>query len=90
VGHVRPPDHIRRSIGTKLLQEVAHSVDDASRKEVSVVAQSGGAMKFYKKHGFQTYKAETCEVFPNLKIPVEVMQCDTSEIIATTSFGNLQ
>ena len=75
------PNNIRTGIGARLLKEIAKSVAVDSRIEVSVAKQSSGAMDFYKKNGFQTYKSKIAEVFPHVEIPIDVMQCETSTIL---------
>jgi len=74
------PDNQRTGVGSALLKEVAQSVAEESRIEVSVVKQSVGALNFYKRHGFQTYKSELVEVFPNVELYVDFMQCTTFSI----------
>jgi len=74
------PARKRSGIGSKLLAEIAASVTSDSRMEVSVIPQSTGAMSFYKKNGFSTYKSEESEVFPNVYLPIEVMQVTTKTI----------
>ena len=74
------PTNLRSGIGSKLLAEIAASVASDSRIEVSVIKQSTGAMKFYDKFGFRSYKSENPEIFPNVCIPIEVMQVTTRAV----------
>ena len=79
------PQSQRTGVGSRLLHEISCLVDSKSIFEVSVIQQSIGAVNFYNKFGFRPYKAAMMEVFPNVQMPVEQMQSNSSTIRSKSS-----
>lgn len=74
------PDRLRSGIGTALIKNIVQSVSPESKLQVSVITKSARAISFYKSLGFKLYKTELCEVFPNVELVLDVMQCPAQAI----------
>jgi GNAT superfamily N-acetyltransferase len=74
------PVYQRLGLGRRIIQSFCEVASPDSILEVQVLSESIKAQQFYNKLGFVTYQTSREEVFPNVSMLVDHMECDLSTL----------